>query len=188
MAVRRPAIAAGLAIALAAAIASCPAAAENAPQDTDQVPCRKTDVARNLDFWVGDWDVYAAKELAGRDVVERVLGGCGIIENWRDTGGREGKSLFAYDARRNLWTQTWVTDDSSVAGGLKFKVLRAHTPTSTTFQGEIEGSSGAVYYDRTILTSQPNRTVRQEIQVSRDGVNWRTVFDALYVPHGTSLH
>jgi hypothetical protein len=150
-------------------------------------PCRATEVSRSLDFWIGDWDVYVGHDLAGHDTVERVLGGCAVIERWRDTSRGEGLSLFAYDARKDLWTQTWVTDDSSAPGGIKAKVLRARAASMTTFQGEIEGQSGAVYYDRTILTAQPRGRVHQEIQVSRDGVAWRTGFDAVYVPHGEKL-
>jgi hypothetical protein len=147
-------------------------------------PCRATEVSRNLDFWLGDWDVYTGAELAGRDTVERVLGGCGVTERWRGSGGDEGMSLFAYDARKDLWAQTWVTGDSGVPGGIKVKVLRAHAPASTTFQGEIEGKTGTVYYDRTILAALPGGRVHQLIQLSRDGVTWRTGFDAIYVPHG----
>ena len=156
-------------------------AAGRQPQIT---PCRATEVSRNLDFWVGDWDVYVGNDLAGRDTVERILGGCAVTERWNGGAGDEGMSLFAYDARKDLWTQTWVTSDSALPGGVKTKVLRAHSPTSTTFQGEIEGKSGAVYYDRTILTALPGGRVHQEIQVSRDGVAWRAVFDAIYAPHG----
>jgi hypothetical protein len=160
------------------------AAAQPAPPPVS--PCRVTEVSRNLDFWVGDWDVYVGADLAGRDTVERILGGCAVTEAWKgaDGPGDEGMSLFAYDARKDLWTQNWVTSDSATPGGIKVKVLRAHSPTSTTFQGEIEGKSGAVYYDRTILTAMPRGRVHQEIQVSRDGVAWRTGFDAIYVPHG----
>ena len=149
--------------------------------------CRASEVARILDFWVGDWDVYVGKDLAGRDIVESVLDGCALTERWDGGAGDQGMSLFAYDARKDLWTQTWVTSDSSAPGGVKFKVLRARAPASTTFQGEIEGKGGAVYYDRTILTALPRGRVHQEIQVSRDGVNWRTGFDAIYVPHGQKL-
>ena len=147
-------------------------------------PCRATEVSRNLDFWVGDWDVYVGSSYAGRDVVERTLGGCAITERWKDTDNSEGMSLFAYDARRDLWTQTWVTDNSAIPGGIKTKVLRAHSSASTTFQGEIEGPTGAVYYDRTILTALPDGRVHQQIQVSRDGIAWRTGFDAIYLPRG----
>ncbi|MFL6759300.1 hypothetical protein [Sphingomonas sp.] len=150
-------------------------------------PCRATEVSRNLDFWIGDWDVYVGSMLAGRDTVERILDGCAVTERWNGGGGDEGMSLFAYDARKDLWTQNWVTNNSAVPGGIKVKVVRAHAPASTTFQGEIEGKSGAVYYDRTILTALPGGRVHQEIQVSRDGVAWRTGFDAIYVPHGQKL-
>src|SRR3954454_5565173 len=150
-------------------------------------PCRATNVSRSLDFWVGDWDAYVGNSVAGRDTVERVLRGCAVTERWLDSDGSEGTSLFAYDARKDLWTQTWVTDDSWAPGGIKVKILRAHGPGMTTFQGEIEGKSGAVYYDRTILTALPQGRVHQQIQVSRDGVAWRTGFDAIYVPHGQKL-
>jgi len=165
--------------------AACAAQATGqTPSPPAAAPCRATEVSRNLDFWVGDWDVYVGSTLAGTDKVERILNGCAVTEKWGDKSGGEGVSLFAYDARKDLWTQTWVTDNSGLPGGIKQKVLRAHSATSTTFQGEIEGQSGAVYYDRTILTALPNGRVHQEIQVSRNGLAWRTGFDAIYVPHG----
>lgn len=168
---------------LALALAISPVAA----QSLEAASCRATEVARSLDFWIGDWDVYVGKDLAGRDTVARVLGGCAVTERWDGGIADQGMSLFAYDARKDLWTQTWVTNDSGLPGGIKFKVLRAHALQTTTFQGEIEGKSGAVYFDRTILTALPGGRVHQEIQVSRDGVTWRTGFDAVYVPHGQKL-
>jgi hypothetical protein len=150
-------------------------------------PCRASAVSRTLDFWVGDWDVYVGKDLAGRDNVERVLDGCAVTERWDGGAGDQGMSLFGYDARKDLWVQNWITNNSALPGGIKVKVLRAHAPGTTTFQGEIEGKSGAIYYDRTILTALPGGRVHQEIQVSRDGVTWRTGFDAVYVPHGQKL-
>jgi hypothetical protein len=150
-------------------------------------PCRARAVSRTLVFWVGDWDVYVGKDLAGRDNVERVLDGCAVTERWDGGAGDQGMSLFGYDARKDLWVQNWITNNSALPGGIKVKVLRAHAPGTTTFQGEIEGKSGAIYYDRTILTALPGGRVHQEIQVSRDGVTWRTGFDAVYVPHGQKL-
>ena len=152
-----------------AAIVASGAACAQAP--TAGAPaCRATEVSRNLDFWVGDWDVYVGKDLAGRDTVERILDGCAVTEQWDGGAGDQGMSLFAFDARKDLWTQNWITNNSSLPGGIKVKVLRAHAAGTTTFQGEIEGKSGAVYYDRTILTAMPAGRVHQEIQFSRDGV------------------
>src|SRR4029078_1951564 len=135
---------------------------------------------------VGCAYVSVGADLAGRDTVERMLGGCAVTEVWKGTGGPgdEGMRLFSYDARKELWTKNWATSDSANPGGHKVNVLRAHSPTSTTFQGEIEGKSGAVYYDRTILTALPSGRVHQEIKVSRAGVACRTVFNATSAPHG----
>jgi len=160
---------------------AAPAIAQTPPATA---PCRATDVSRNLDFWVGDWDVYAGGKLVGTDKVERIMDGCAVTERWRAAEGGDGFSLFAYDARRDIWTQTWITGDTSQNGGLKVKGLRAHSPTSVTFQGELESKTGVVYYDRTILTALPAGRVRQQIQISRDGVDWSPGFDAIYVPHG----
>jgi hypothetical protein len=172
-----------LALAALLPLGALPSAQASA-QAPAAAPCRTTAVSRNLDFWVGDWDVYVGTALAGRDKVERILNGCAVTERWSGGDGDEGMSLFAYDARKDLWTQNWITNNSANPGGIKLKVLRVHSANSTTFQGEIEGQSGAVYYDRTILTALPGGRVHQEIQVSRDGVKWRTGFDAVYVPHG----
>jgi hypothetical protein len=172
---------------LASILVASAAAAQAQAQAQPGSPCRATDVSRNLDFWVGDWDVYVGRELAGRDIVQRILDGCAVTEKWDGGPGDNGMSLFAFDARKDLWTQNWITNNSSLPGGIKVKVLRAHAAGTTTFQGEIEGKSGAVYYDRTILTALPAGRVHQEIQVSRDGVTWRTAFDAIYISHGQKL-
>ncbi len=150
-------------------------------------PCRATEAARALDFWVGDWDVYAQGQRAGHDRVTREQNGCAVVELWQGVDPSDsGQSLFAFDARKDLWTQTWVTNDSARPGGIKFKVLRRRTADSTTFQGEIEGQSGAVYYDRTTLTRNPDGSVRQVIEVSRNGDQWRVAFDARYVKAGSA--
>jgi hypothetical protein len=149
-------------------------------QSTAGPACRATDVAKSLDFWVGDWQVSVGSQFAGHDLVTPILSGCAIVEDWTDADGSHGQSLFAYDARKDYWTQTWVTDRTNMPGGIKYKRLQAHGPGTTTFAGEIEGQSGAIFYDRTILTAMPDGSVRQQIQVSRDGISWRTGFDAIY--------
>jgi hypothetical protein len=56
-----------------------------------------------LDFWVGTWDVTSASgEKLGTNRIERILKGCAVQENWSESDGAEGKSLFYYapDAKR----------------------------------------------------------------------------------------
>jgi hypothetical protein len=60
-------------------------------------PCEDDPAYHKLDFWVGKWNVYNNRDasLNGTNVIEKIRGGCAIVENWQEAEGRgEGKSLF----------------------------------------------------------------------------------------------
>jgi hypothetical protein len=155
-------------------------------QSTNSHPsqsCQSDPDYHKLDFWVGTWDVYDNHDstLNGTDVVERIVGGCAIIENWKEADGSgEGKSLFYYQRARKQWKQVWVTD----AGPIKEKQLIEETKDGgVRFQGEILHPDGKSHLDRTTLTPLPRGHVHQVIEVSRDeGKTWEIVFDADYRP------
>ncbi len=148
-------------------------------------PCRSQNMGLVLDFWVGDWKVVNAKDgtAAGTNLVERVLDGCAVIENWHGVdAGDDGKSLFTYDARRQTGEQVWVTQDTTRAGGLKHKkLLGLFYGNIVKFQGSVVGAKGKGILDRTTLIPLTDGRVRQTIEWSRDGgKQWQTVFDAYY--------
>jgi ketosteroid isomerase-like protein len=67
---------------------------------------------REFDFWVGDWEVFdigSPRKVADAQV-DAILDGCVLREDYRDTGGHQGQSFTIYDAARNVWHQTWVTN------------------------------------------------------------------------------
>ena len=130
-------------IALAALLAACATDQPTAPEapgsqadgDSDVLPFAAVHGARSVslkpcsaaayrqfDFWLGQWDITEAGAPAGTNVVEPLLGGCAIRENYLDpAGGSVGTSLNSYDADTKLWRQTWVADygvDYRMAGGL----------------------------------------------------------------------
>ncbi len=65
-----------------------------------------------FDFWIGDWDgfdaVTGAKEA--HLVVDRILDGCVVREQYDGADGHRGQSFSLYDASRKVWHQTWVTN------------------------------------------------------------------------------
>jgi hypothetical protein len=129
-----------------------------------------------LDFWVGDWDVYTGKDLDGHDLVEKILGGAAIIENWTDADGTEGKSLFYYMPAKSAWKQVWVTP----AGPYKEKVSH-NVKDGLQFVGTVFLADGREIPDRTTLTPLSDGTVHQVIEYSKDhGKTWVTSFDAIY--------
>jgi hypothetical protein len=141
------------------------------------VACDSMPAYHVLDFWVGDWDVFAGDRKVGTNRIEKVADGCALIENWTDGGGGEGKSLFYYQRVRQDWRQVWVD-----AGGVKEKHIVARYPDGgVRFQGELPRANGVFVLDRTTLTPNADGTVRQVIEQSSDGgKTWTTGFDAIY--------
>lgn len=145
--------------------------------------CEADPAYRTLDFWLGDWDVLVEGKKVGTNRIEKMLKGCAIIENWTDAGGNEGKSLFYYQKMIDKWSQVWVTENAMTPGGVKEKYLTMKLEDGgLRFQGAIPLQGGRSYIDRTTLTPLKDGRVRQVIEVSRNkGMEWETVFDAIYV-------
>jgi hypothetical protein len=159
------------------------ALASTAHAEASSSACLSEPLGHALDFWLGDWSVRLRSGLpAGTNRVERILRGCAVVETWHDIDGTEGRSLFTFDPSAKRWKQVWVTDDAGAPGGLKEKRLVArYGDGSTRFQGEIVLPGGDVLLDRTTLTPQADGTVRQLIEISKDGGStWRAAFDAVY--------
>jgi tetratricopeptide (TPR) repeat protein len=72
-------------------------------------PCMYSDEAKQFDFFVGEWNAFNPQGRAvGTSVIQRIANGCGVLENWRDGFGNEGKSIKFYDAGDKQWHQYWM--------------------------------------------------------------------------------
>jgi len=162
-------------------VLALPAFAQTAPpKAATPKPCASEPAYHKLDFWVGRWDVFDQQGGArdGTNLIEKILQGCALVENWHDADGSEGKSLFYYQKATKQWKQVWVTD----VGPMKEKrLIEDLQGGGVRFQGEIPHPDGTSHLDRTTLTPQPHDRVRQVIEISRDGgKTWETVYDAEY--------
>jgi DNA-binding winged helix-turn-helix (wHTH) protein len=171
------------AVMLTASLAASDTAAPGlAPSHSQAAPrCADLPMGGWLDFWVGEWIVRIGDQRVGSSRIERVLDGCAIIEHWEDARGSTGKSLFYPAPPNGVWHQIWVTDRAALPGGVKQKRLIARYPGGgVRFQGEVTTPDGLVL-DRTTLTPRGDGTVRQQIEISRDGgTTWAAGFDAVY--------
>jgi hypothetical protein len=162
-------------IALAALVLSGPAVAQ-APAAP---PCLDDAGFHELDFWLGDWVVRVGDKEVGRNRIERQLDGCAISEQWTSADGGRGHSLFYRHG--GTWKQVWVTARALAPGGVKEKTLvEKAADGSLLFEGWVPLPGGGSYRDRTRLSPLAGGKVRQLIEVSRDGAEWRAVFDAVY--------
>ena len=150
-----------------------PPAAAPAP-----APCSAPE-HRQFDFWAGNWEVVdPTGKVAGRNVIEPILGGCVLREHWKGARGLEGYSFNAWDANTRQWHQTWVDSAGTVlrlAGGLRdgAMVLAGEDPvTERAPQGTRH---------RITWTPRPDGTVSQHWESSQDGgTTWATAFDGTY--------
>lgn len=132
---------------------------------------------RRFDFWLGSWEVHAGGELAGRNEIRVVAGGCGLEESWTGAGGTRGTSLNYYDPADGRWHQLWVG-----SGGLILHLAGGLEDGSMVLTGE-RVAEGERLRDRITWSPLPDGGVRQLWEVSRDGgETWSPAFDGRYRP------
>jgi ketosteroid isomerase-like protein len=134
-----------------------------------------------LDFWIGDWDVFdvdnPAKQVA-RVHVDRILDGCVLREDYQDTEGHKGQSFSIYDASRKSWHQSWVTNRGQVLqldGGLQGgdMSLSAIELTADGKEKQIRG-----------VWKPVAEGVRETAVTSVDGgKKWEPWFELMFRPH-----
>ena len=139
--------------------------------------------SRQLDFWVGKWEVRprGADKIVAHSLIEKRYSGCAIRENWMPvgkelTGG--GGSLSLYDGRRKLWRQAWVDSSGSRADfeGDYADGIMTITGKWDNFAGPGKDALVRMRYQR-----QPDGQVRQWGDASTDGgKSWSPAFDYLY--------
>src|SRR5207253_2338672 len=77
-------------------------------------PCASAPERRQLDFWIGDWEVKTvAGGLAGKNSVYSISGGCALLENWTNVRGGQGKSINTYNPASKQWQQYWIGQDGN---------------------------------------------------------------------------
>jgi ketosteroid isomerase-like protein len=132
-----------------------------------------------LDFWVGDWDVFdvGSTSSSAHVRVDRILGGCVLHERYEDESGMRGESFSIYDAGRKLWHQTWVTTRGqllTIEGGLE--------NGSMHLAGAYFRDNGQEVRVRGVWTPEGS-TVRESAVISSDaGKTWQPWFDLSFRP------
>jgi hypothetical protein len=131
---------------------------------------------RQLDFWVGDWNVTEGGGQAGTNLVTLEERGCLVHEHWTGAQGETGQSLNFYDRNDGAWHQVWVSSTGQVLN------LKGHyADGALTYVGQNRKADGTTRQHRLSFRGTPDGTVRQLWESSSDGgKSWAVVFDGLY--------
>jgi tetratricopeptide (TPR) repeat protein len=141
-----------------------------------QDPCAQPE-HRALDFWLGEWEVRNPQgQVVGANRIEKVLGGCVLLESWKGGLGGEGKSWNYYEARSGKWKQVWVSD----RGGVHEYVGEVREGEMHV-QAEIPSARGEPRLSRMTIKRQDAGRVRQLIEHSvNGGKSWYAWFEGIY--------
>jgi hypothetical protein len=168
-----PPVAPANAVPVAAAPAAPPAVA------TIAKPCAGPEF-RQLDFWIGDWNVKIHSRASptsdqwadapGTQHVTSILSGCAIEENFAAQGPPSpwaGRSFATFDGNTKKWRQTWVDDSGGyipLDGGPEGSDFMLYGPPR-----EVQGVK---FQMRMVFENITHDALRWEWQRSEDG--WKT--------------
>ena len=137
---------------------------------------------RQLDFWLGSWKAYdddGKGPYIATDDIDTILGGCVVLERYRQNDGHDGNGVTIYDTSRKLWHQTWVTNFGQLLileGAFRDGVL--------TMSGDNLDQNGKRVWYRVSWKQQTTGKagVRETAVTSKDGgKSWQPAFDILFV-------
>lgn len=145
--------------------------------DRRKNPCKYSADARQFDFWVGDWDVFTPQgQKAGTNSIQLFSNGCGLMENWTNTVGGDGKSINFYDPGTGKWYQSWI---GSTGGALRY--AGSFKDGAMRFEGETIANGKKTLQKLTFFKLDDN-TVRQLFEASNDdGKTWAITYDLKYI-------
>jgi hypothetical protein len=156
------------------------ATATPAPVTTTPKPACASAERRQLDFWIGDWDVAIRARASptseqwghskGRQRIEAILDGCAIAETFTADGPQApwaGRSYSSWQPALGKWRQTWVDDSGgyiALTGGIENGDM--------TLYGEPRTVNGESFQMRMVFKNVTADALLWEWQRSTD--SWKT--------------
>jgi hypothetical protein len=136
-----------------------------------------------LDYWVGSWSTTTGRGVpGGTSVVERVAGGCALLERFSGAqGGLIGAGLHTLDAATGEWIQYWV-DSRGVT--LIMKGMMADGRITYDWTAPVNGVPRRQRY---ALEPLPDGSLVQTGYVTTDdGATWQQAWKLTYRKEETS--
>lgn len=141
-------------------------------------PCEYNDRYKELDFCVGDWNVFTmgAGQFVGTNKIEKQEHGCRIHETWRANGGSGGVSINFWNPETERWNQIW-----NDAAGQYFFYEGGMKDGKFVLEGVTYEADGKSERSRMMMWPLDDGSVRQTIeQYSDEKTEWWMLFDGIY--------
>jgi hypothetical protein len=143
----------------------------------DSAPCSTNPDNRQLDFWIGDWNVtYPGMPHNSTSKVSLDLDQCVLVESWDGGKGHTGKNMFAYSSDDKNWHGMFA-DNQGRVHIFEGKVAEG----SAEFTGPSRGPDGQTVLNRIKVVRLSMSRVEQSWEKSKDnGLTWSVEFRGEY--------
>lgn len=148
-------------------------------------PCTSAG-ARQLDFWLGEWDLTWPAEQSGgeagdiargRNSLTRLFDDCVIEENFTtEDASFRGHSVSVYDVNAGLWRQTWV--DS--AGGYLSLIGGVEDGQMVLATEPVESDTGAAFNRMVFSDVEPDSLEWAWQRTGDGGATWTDLWNISY--------
>lgn len=138
-------------------------------------PCMYSPKSRELDFWVGEWDVSANGQRVGSSSVKQIEDGCVILEAWSASGGQTGESMNFYNPVTGKWRQTYVGNNLGI-----WEMSGEYKDAAMRYEGELYTARGKIVTRMTFFNLGPDKVRQLGENSADDGKTWTSVWDAIY--------
>ncbi|MEX0964894.1 MAG: hypothetical protein WDZ52_12715 [Pseudohongiellaceae bacterium] len=134
---------------------------------------------RAFDFWLGEWEVTdnVSGKVAGSNSIQKMEGGCMLLESWQGAEGSTGTSVNYYNPEQGQWRQLWISQGRysiDIAGGMLAEEMQ--------LVGNIYPFNGSAARFRGTWTPNADGSVRQFFeQYNDDTRSWDVWFDGRYL-------
>ena len=134
--------------------------------------------SKQLDFWIGDWDLTYGDGGKGRNRISKILDGCAILEEFSGAPGvpLDGRSFSTFDRASQRWKQTWV--DNS---GAYMDFVGSTDNGNRVFSREVTARDGRKILQRMIFLDVTPDSLTWLWQRSDDGgASWKVSWEIRY--------
>ena len=148
-----------------------------APATPAKPPCAQAEF-HQLDFWIGQWNVYEKDtgKKSSTSRIEGVMGGCGIGEHYEEpgdpSGPYSGTSYSSFDRDDGKWHQMYIDTNGNVewfTGGLVGSDMVMEAPGKKTIIRKM------------VYRKLADGSVEQIGTASLDGgTTWKPRYDYIY--------
>ncbi|RXR16247.1 hypothetical protein EQG63_11515 [Flavobacterium amnicola] len=155
-----------------------------------QKPCESNPKYNEFDFWIGDWEVYGKKGLAGHSKITKILNNCIVLEEWTSANAQQGlyfsgKSYNTYNAATEQWQQTWV---DNAGGTTEYLTGKFENNAMQFLSRPFKNNNNGISIRRLTFYKLENGFVRQFGEISNDdGKTFTPEFDLEYRNKSTTI-